>query len=439
VSNQSREERLRQRERFEAWWKTNRFERGTSRNTKNRFETWAWLGWQAAALLESQPEPTAAPRVATCGLCGNFLVGDYCSNCDAHVDEDAQDNAPSAAAPLVTGEISDGYHTFNELYEHRHALFSVVCAAFDGWKSMLHEDGTMFDGWFIAGVNTPKGMATYHLPMSWWDKFAVTTLPKAPHWDGHTAQQVPERIASLAKSVRIRKGLKLDGTVHVPEWGPAAPPAAPLDENCPRCGFPWSEHHGDKHAQGYVCPKPAPPAAPAEVPVSLAKAVADAVIKNHEVWKDDKEQLLAIVHHALVHAAPTAAPLGEPWAYAIETPGGDMYDGEYAVFGDERSCRDQVENLNDDLEETEEQYKVVPLYRAPAPAPPAVPAEVTGKLQTRIETLEGWLLQNAPHVFDEQKHTTEGTVERNYWHYGYLVALRDVVALAAAKGDRKHE
>ena len=51
------------------------------------------------------------------------------------------------------------------------------------------------------------------------------------------------------------------GTVHVPEWWPAAP----LDENCPRCGFPWSEHHGDKHAQGYVCPKTAPPAAPAEV------------------------------------------------------------------------------------------------------------------------------------------------------------------------------
>ena len=28
------------------------------------------------------------------------------------------------------------------------------------------------------------------------------------------------------------------------------------DQNCPRCGFPWSEHHGDKHAQGYICPKP---------------------------------------------------------------------------------------------------------------------------------------------------------------------------------------
>ena len=28
------------------------------------------------------------------------------------------------------------------------------------------------------------------------------------------------------------------------------------DQNCNRCGFPWSEHHGDKHAQGYICPKP---------------------------------------------------------------------------------------------------------------------------------------------------------------------------------------
>ena len=119
--------------------------------------------------------------------------------------------------PLVTGETSDGYHTFNELYEHRHALFSVVCAAFGGWKSMLHENGTMFDGWFIAGVMTPKGMATYHLPLEWWPKFKAHIVRRAPHWDGHTAQQVPERIASLA----------------------AAPQPAPatLEYRCTQCGM----------------------------------------------------------------------------------------------------------------------------------------------------------------------------------------------------------
>jgi len=35
------------------------------------------------------------------------------------------------------GEISDGYHTFNELYRHRAVLFSVVCHCykFFAWKS----------------------------------------------------------------------------------------------------------------------------------------------------------------------------------------------------------------------------------------------------------------------------------------------------------------
>ena len=106
------------------------------------------------------------------------------------------------------GETSDGYHTFNELYEHRHALFSVVCAAHDGWKSKLHGDGTMFRGWFIAGVATPKGQATYHLPLSWWDRYRCKELEHAPEWDGHTAQQVPERIASLAASRPETEGVR---------------------------------------------------------------------------------------------------------------------------------------------------------------------------------------------------------------------------------------
>jgi len=120
------------------------------------------------------------------------------------------------------GEISDGYHTFNELYEHRHALFSVICATFNGWKSMLHEDGTMFEGWFIAGVMTPKGMATYHLPMDWWGRFKATIVRRAPKWDGHTAQQVPERIASLAGQPATpptpREGLNASEIMALLNW-----------------------------------------------------------------------------------------------------------------------------------------------------------------------------------------------------------------------------
>src|SRR5882724_10884845 len=101
--------------------------------------------------------------------------------------------APAGTGP-VTGETSDGYHTFNELYEHRHALFSIICAKFGGWKATLHEDGTMFDGWFIAGVQTPLGQATSHLPLSWWEHFKCDVRVHAPKWDGHTAADVPKRI-----------------------------------------------------------------------------------------------------------------------------------------------------------------------------------------------------------------------------------------------------
>lgn len=58
---------------------------------------------------------------------------------------------------LETGELSDGYHTFNELYYHRAVLFSVICNQNKdiAWKSKLHSDETMYDGMFIVGINTP--------------------------------------------------------------------------------------------------------------------------------------------------------------------------------------------------------------------------------------------------------------------------------------------
>jgi len=101
----------------------------------------------------------------------------------------------------VTGETSDGYHTFNELYEHRHILFlAVLTANIDkAWRSKLHSDGTMFDDWFIAGLNTDAGQATYHLPMRIWELFKyIPELGRAPEWDGHTSNDVLVRIRDMA-------------------------------------------------------------------------------------------------------------------------------------------------------------------------------------------------------------------------------------------------
>lgn len=90
------------------------------------------------------------------------------------------------------GDLSDGYHTYNELYDHRMVLFSIICNQNKNisWKSKLHHDGTMFDYYFIAGINTPEGQFTYHYRMDYWDNFEVPELEKAPEYDSHTPDDI---------------------------------------------------------------------------------------------------------------------------------------------------------------------------------------------------------------------------------------------------------
>lgn len=99
---------------------------------------------------------------------------------------------------IKVGEINDGYHTFNELYDHRMILFSVICNTYKdkAWKSWLHEDGTMFDNYFIVGITTPKGDYSYHYHKDHWDKFNVKELKNAPKWDGHKPSDI-DRLYSL--------------------------------------------------------------------------------------------------------------------------------------------------------------------------------------------------------------------------------------------------
>jgi hypothetical protein len=103
--------------------------------------------------------------------------------------------------------VSDGFHTFKELYEHRFALYIALCkrlrvnAMNKVWRSKKHSDGELAFGgeWFILGINEKKGeQITYHLPMSKWEecRFAET-LEQAPEWDNHKSQDVPLRLSYL--------------------------------------------------------------------------------------------------------------------------------------------------------------------------------------------------------------------------------------------------
>lgn len=57
------------------------------------------------------------------------------------------------------------------------------------------------------------------------------------------------------------------------------------------------------------------------------------------------------------------------------------------------------------------------------------------KIENRIRDLSVWLEENATDCRAEQKHLEEGSHERAYWHYGYMVALRDTLALLT--GERR--
>lgn len=105
-----------------------------------------------------------------------------------------------------TDQISDGFHTFGELYEHRRALTAALVATgkFPAWRSMQHhpDDGPMFDGYFIVGIELPNGTITYHYELKRWDEFHFNTddLDHAPKWDGATADETPRRLLAWVGS-----------------------------------------------------------------------------------------------------------------------------------------------------------------------------------------------------------------------------------------------
>ena len=107
----------------------------------------------------------------------------------------------------ITGDTSDGYHTFNELYHQRAVMLSVITHVFPelSWKSKRHYEGTMYPGMFIVGVQTPEGQATYHFDVDpYWYMFECKSLVSAPAWDHHTPTEAIHRLESLKNLRRDR-------------------------------------------------------------------------------------------------------------------------------------------------------------------------------------------------------------------------------------------
>lgn len=119
--------------------------------------------------------------------------------------------------PVVKGhpaQLSDGYHTMEELYEHRRALTAALAAFYaaacpdptrGAWRSKAHhpDDDPMFEGgYFIVGIEVETGPVTYHYKLTHWDDFAaVPELEHAPKWDGGSPDDSVIRLLGLARMV----------------------------------------------------------------------------------------------------------------------------------------------------------------------------------------------------------------------------------------------
>ena len=105
------------------------------------------------------------------------------------------------------GEVSDEYHTFNELYEYRKlynaALFNLIGKdiRYNVHKSKCHSDGEpcFGGGWFIVMADLPTGQISNHYEMKDWELFKIEERKCAEKWDGHTPQEAAKRLEEFIK------------------------------------------------------------------------------------------------------------------------------------------------------------------------------------------------------------------------------------------------
>ena len=96
---------------------------------------------------------------------------------------------------IVGNDLSDGYHTFDELYEHRCLLFICLCLAHPTnayWRPH-------YEGWPLLGLELLAGQVTYHVPEKYLPLFKDKIKQGGPEWDGHTSSDVVDRLTQFAE------------------------------------------------------------------------------------------------------------------------------------------------------------------------------------------------------------------------------------------------
>ena len=106
------------------------------------------------------------------------------------------------------GNISDGYHTFNELYEFRKLYNALLFnewaknGKYEVYKSKRHYDGEecFGGGWFIVVALLPEGQISNHYELKDWDLFKIPSYEKSKYqFDGHTTNDVIFRLENAIR------------------------------------------------------------------------------------------------------------------------------------------------------------------------------------------------------------------------------------------------
>lgn len=169
-------------------------------------EAKCWLGWELDVIANKETVPP--PHIAT----PIWDKLDTIENDHAAVKQvqtpriDTVQNLINNLFSIEKSQLSDGYHTFEELYEFR---LMYNAALFNEWhnqgkydvhKSWKHHDGELCfgGGWFIVVALLPSGQISNHYEGHEWDLFSIPETETAKHpFDGHTAGDVIERILKI--------------------------------------------------------------------------------------------------------------------------------------------------------------------------------------------------------------------------------------------------
>ena len=142
--------------------------------------------------------------ISSVNMYSYYMVEDNCEY--FWTDEMIEGLVEEETKPKDMGEVSDGYHTFNELYEYRMlynaALFNEFAkqGLYDVHKSRKHSDGEYPFGdsnWFIVIAELPTGQISNHYEIKDWDKFQIPEKPLANKWDEHSPKDVVDRLTSF--------------------------------------------------------------------------------------------------------------------------------------------------------------------------------------------------------------------------------------------------